>query len=369
MDLEMTTITASDVRQSGELRPAPATARVAGPPCAFVAPRHRDDPDWPWITRIGPMRTLPFRRIFIDSTFPPIPKLTRLYQGWQHLQAMAALRPVQLAFLFSDGAGGPMTGPLARLISPARRIYVGFTQDGPWPQRRIDRFAAILARCNAVTMFTEEERAVYLDRYGLEADRVRVIPIHTDETGDYRQYGEQSPRRRPFILSLGSPNRRFTPVARACRDLGIDLVIITRPWHENDSLDELAELGAEVITDADKLRALTYLKHARLAVAAFDDPDIPGGFTTLVHGMFLRTPFILTQCLGMAEHVIDGETGYITPHDDEPALREAIGRLWSNPDLADRFGEAAYRRAQDRHSLQAAAEMFYRLALDVLRAG
>ena len=85
--------------------------------------------------------------------------------------------------------------------------------------------------------------------------------------------------------------------------------------------------------------------------------------------MFLRTPFILTQCLGMAEHVIDGETGYITPHDDEPALREGIERLWSNPDLADRFGEAAYRRAQDRHSLQAAAEMFYRLALDVLRAG
>jgi glycosyltransferase involved in cell wall biosynthesis len=340
---------------------------TAGPPCAFVAPRHRDDPDWPWLTRIGPMRTLPFRRIFIDNTFRPIPKLTALHQRWQYLQAVWALAPVQLAFLFSDGVGAALTGPLARYLAPARRIYVGFTQDGPWPRRRIERFTTLLGRCDAVTMFTEEERAIYLDRYRLEANRVRVIPIHTDETNDYRQYPDVPPRDRPFALSLGSPNRRFTPIARVCRDLGIDLVIITRPWHENDSLHELADLGAEIITDADKLRALTYLKHARLAVAAFDDPHIAGGFTTLVHAMFLRTPFVLTQCLGMAEHVIDGETGFVTPHDDEPALHEAIRRLWNDPGLAERFGEAAHRRGQARHSLTAAADMFYRLTLDVLR--
>jgi len=364
MNIHMTTMTMT----GGTAAVEEDETTTAGPPCAFVASRHRDDPDWPWLTRIGPMRTLPFQRIFIDNTFRPVPKLTGLYQRWQHVKAMRALAAVQLAFLFSDRVGAALTGPFARLLAPARRIYVGFTQDGPWPRRRIERFATLLGRCEAVTMFTEEERAVYLDRYRLVPDRVRVIPIHTDETGDYRQYPDDPPRDRPFVLSLGSPNRRFMPVARACRDLGIDLVIITRPWHENDSLHELADLGAEVITDADRLRALTYLKHARLAVAAFDDPHIAGGFTTLVHAMFLRTPFILTQCLGMAEHVIDGETGYITPHDDELALRDAIERLWNDPDLARRFGEAAHRRGQAHHSLKAAAEMFFRLALDVLRA-
>jgi glycosyltransferase involved in cell wall biosynthesis len=341
---------------------------TAGPPCAFVAPRHRDDPDWPWLTCIGPMRTLPFRRIFIDNTFRPVPKLSGLYQRWQYAKAAWALMPVHLAFLFSDGVGAALTGPLARRLAPARRIYVGFTQDGPWPRRRIERFATLLGRCDAVTMFTEEERAVYLDRYHLTPDRARVIPIHTDETNGYRQYPDTPPRDRPFALSLGSPNRRFAPVARACRDLGIDLVIITRPGHENDSLHELADLGAEIITDANKQRALTYLKHARLAVAAFDDPNIAGGFTTLVHAMFLRTPFVLTQCLGMGEHVIDGETGFVTRHDDEPGLHEALKQLWNDPDLATRFGEAAHRRAQARHSLTAAADMFYRLALDVLRS-
>jgi len=84
--------------------------------------------------------------------------------------------------------------------------------------------------------------------------------------------------------------------------------------------------------------------------------------------MFLSTPFVLTQCLGMAEHVIDGETGFITPHGDEDALREAIGKLWHDEDLATRFGDAARQRGRARHSLDAAAEAFSRLALDVLDA-
>jgi len=138
-----------------------------------------------------------------------------------------------------------------------KRIYVGFTQDGHWAEKRKTRFGKLLRRCDAVTMFTEEERAVYLDRYSLDGERVRVIPIHTDETNGYREYPDESPQEKPYVLSLGSPNRRFTIVARACRELGVDLVIITRPWHENDALDELAQMGAQVITDADKMKALT----------------------------------------------------------------------------------------------------------------
>ncbi len=341
-------------------------SRLEKVPLAFVAPRHPQDADWPWITDVGPMRSLHFRKIFIDNTCHSVPKLTGPFIHWQYLQAMLAIRSSELAFLFSTDIGIGMTGPLSRMISQPKRIYVGFTQDGPWPEQRIARLARALGSCHAVTVFTEDERQVYLKRFDLEPERVRVIPLHTDETDGYREYGDESPRTSPYVLSLGSPNRRFKPVAAACKELGIDLIIITRPWHKNDSLEELADLGAEIITDADKQRALTYLKHARLAVAVLDDPTIPGGFTTLVHSMYLRTPFVLSRALGVAEHVIDGETGFVTPHDDEPALREAIHKLWSDPQLAHRFGEKAFDLAHKRHSLEAAAGMFHDLALKVL---
>ncbi len=323
--------------------------------------RHAADPQWRWVTHIGPMRSLDVERCYVDNLFKPIPKLTRLYQRWQYSRAARRMAGHQLSFVFSPDIGIGVSQHFAA-GGRSRRIYVGFTQDGPWPDARIEQLSAALGRFDAVTVFTEEEKQVYVPRYGLDAQRVHVIPIHTDETEGYRQYPDAPPRDDAYVLSLGSPNRRFKPVVAACRSLGIPLVIITRPWHKNDDLEEMSRQGAEVITDANQMKALTYLKHARLAVMAFDDPTIAGGYTTLMHAMFMRTPFVVTQCLGMAEHVIDGETGFVSPHDDEPALTAAIDRLWTEPGLAESFGEASYRRAFERHSLEAAADSFFELA-------
>jgi glycosyltransferase involved in cell wall biosynthesis len=365
----MTTITPSTLERHTGRAPEAAAGEPAatGLRLAFVAPRHRDEPDWPWVTRIGSMRSCGFRRIFIDNDYAPWPKLTPLFQQWQYWRAMRAVRDVPLTFLFSFDLAIGMTGGLSRLMRTPRRVFVGFSQDLHWTPRRMRKMGRALRRCEAATVFTQAERRLYAERYGLDQQRVHVIPIHTDESDGYRAYGDQSPRERPYVLALGSKTRKFMPVARACCKLGIDLVVITRPNHPNDDLDEIAALGAEVITDADRVKALTYLKHARLAAAAFEDPDLPGGFATVVHAMFMRTPFVLTQSLGMDEHVLDGETGYVTPHDDEHALRDAIGRVWEDDALRMRFEDAALQRARDRHSLEAAAEMFYRLALKLLR--
>jgi glycosyltransferase involved in cell wall biosynthesis len=231
-----------------------------------------------------------------------------------------------------------------------------------------------MKQLDAVTVFSEDERQLYLKRYALRPDRTHLIPIHTDETGDYSQYSNQLPadatvRQNEYVLSLGSPNRRFAPIARACASLRVPLVIITRPWHKNDSLDELARLGATIITDADKMRSLTYLRCARAAVMAFETDQLPGAFTTLIHGMFMSTPSVVTSCLGIGDYVVHGENGLVTPHGDEQALQGAIERIWSEPGLARRLGEAGFQRAQRLYSLEAAASMHERLALSLVQAG
>jgi glycosyltransferase involved in cell wall biosynthesis len=300
--------------------------------------------------------------MFIENTFTPIPKLTRLYRAWQVRCAMAAMAPYDIAFTFSVDLCLAI-GARRRSATP-RLVYVGFTQDGPWDQTKIDAISRAMQSYDAITVFTDDERDVYIERYRLDPSRIHTIPIHTDERDGYGAYPVERPIEHDYVLSLGSPNRRFKPVADACRKLGMPLVIVTRPWHSNDSLDELRALGAEVITDANKVRALTLLKHSKMTVMAFDDPAIPGGFTTLVHGMFMRTPFILTQCRGMGEHVVDGTNGFITPHDDQAALEQAMDRLWTEPGLADTFGAQGERLAEQRHSLSAAASHF-----DALIAG
>ncbi len=334
---------------------------------AFVAPRYSHDPDWPWITRIEPMDQWSFDRIYIDNVYERFPKATGIYRRWQYARAARRIRSHDLVFLFSTDIGIGLTSRLRHSMQRPQLIYVGFTQDGPWPGKRIREIAKALQRCDVVTMFSEQERQVYVERYGLAPEQAVVLPIHTDETDEYRQYGDDSPEEKPFALALGSPNRRFTPTAKICKALGVPLVIITRPWHKLDSLDELRSLGAKVITDADKLKALTYLKHAQLAVLPFDDPTIAGGYTTIIHAMFLRTPMVATNCLGIPEHIIDGETGYVTRHGDDNALKDAINQLWSQPSAAQHFGDAAARRALDRHSMETAAQNFSKLIGSVVK--
>jgi glycosyltransferase involved in cell wall biosynthesis len=346
---------------------------------AFVAPRHPDGSNWPWLSNIGAMRKHRWNAHYIQHTFAKWgkrgEKLSKPYVRWQYAMAMRGISPpkADLAFFFSTDINLGMTAWPSRMMRQPKRIYVGFTQDGVWPQKKVDALSHAMRQLDAVTVFSEDERRLYLTRYGLEESRVKLIPIHTDETGDYSQYPEALPpdapssiRKGEYVLSLGSPNRRFTPIAKACEALKVPLVIITRPWHKNDSLEELTKMGATIITNADKMKSLTYLRCAKAAVMAFDTDQLPGAFTTLIHGMFMKTASVVTSCLGMSDYVIDGETGLITGHGDEEALRIAIARVWNESGLAQRMGEAGYQRAQRLYSLEAAATAHEALTQQVL---
>jgi hypothetical protein len=334
----------------------------------FIAPRHADGGNWPWLSRIGPMRKHRFESIYIENTCETLPKATRLYVRWQYLRAMRAISAADLAFFFSTDVGMGMTFWLTRLLRQPKRVYVGFTQDAQWSLRKIERLGRALRQFDAVTVFSEDERRLYINRYDLQPERVNLIPIHTDEVTGYEQYDAEPPLPTPYVLSMGSPNRRFMPVAKACRALNIPLVIITRPTHRNDSLHDLANLGATIITNANRFQALSWLRHARLASMVFQTPTLPGAFTTLIHSMFLRTPSVVTQCLGMTDYVKDGETGFITPHSDDEALTEAIGRLWNDAHLRERFACNGLLFAQREFSLEAAAQKFHDLAEHVLQS-
>ncbi len=346
---------------------------------AFVAPRHPDGSAWPWLSRIGPMQRHRWQAAYIENTFTRWgrhgEKLSRFWIRWQYAKAMRLISRADLAYFFSTDINLGMTGRLSKLFQRPRRVYVGFTQDGIWPQQKIDALARAMQQLDGVTVFSEDERRLYISRYGLEPERTHVIPIHTDETGDYSGYPDALPadapsslRKGEFVLSLGSPNRRFAPIARACQHLKIPLVIITRPWHKNDSLDELAKMGATIITNADKMKSLTYLRCAKAAIMAFDTDQLPGAFTTLIHAMFMRTASVVTSCLGMSDYIADGENGLVTPHGNEDALQAAIDRMWNEPRLATRMGDAGFDRAQRLYSLEAAATMHAALAQRVMQS-
>ena len=78
----------------------------------------------------------------------------------------------------------------------------------------------------------------------------------------------------------------------------------------------------------------------------------------LAEAGYSRRPVVATRVGGIPEVVVDGETGFLVPPDDVPALAAAIGRLAADPTLRGRLGAAGRARAEANFSVQRMAAEF-----------
>jgi glycosyltransferase involved in cell wall biosynthesis len=84
---------------------------------------------------------------------------------------------------------------------------------------------------------------------------------------------------------------------------------------------------------------------------------------TAVEAMAAGKPVVATSVGGPAEVVVDGETGYLVPPGDVPALAGALAALTTDPGRRALMGEAGRRRAAARFDIRqhaAACERIYR---------
>jgi glycosyltransferase involved in cell wall biosynthesis len=80
-------------------------------------------------------------------------------------------------------------------------------------------------------------------------------------------------------------------------------------------------------------------------------PELMG--QTLLEGMACGIPAICTDVASMPEAVMDGVTGFVVPPDDLAAMRSAIIRLLTDPNLANRLGAAARDRMRSKFTWEA----------------
>lgn len=68
----------------------------------------------------------------------------------------------------------------------------------------------------------------------------------------------------------------------------------------------------------------------------------------LLEAMGAGLPVIATRVGGIPEAVADGETGLLVPHEDAPALADALSRLAADAPLRAAMGLAGHQRAESR---------------------
>jgi glycosyltransferase involved in cell wall biosynthesis len=94
---------------------------------------------------------------------------------------------------------------------------------------------------------------------------------------------------------------------------------------------------------------------ASLFVLASDEEGLG---IVILEAMASGLPVVSTRCGGPETAVIEGETGYLTPVGDAPAMADAMQRLLAAPIQRQQMGQRGRQVAEERFSIAAAGTVF-----------
>ena len=214
---------------------------------------------------------------------------------------------------------------------------------------------AVLRAADRVIALTRGE-AERLAKWGIERDRVRVIPNGIDLDEFPARAGVRRASPHPIVLYVGRmyPEQKgldtLIPAFAALSGAGsVELRLIGEDWGGISLVRRLAK--AQGVTD--RVRILGPLSRAEVlseyaSASAF---VLPSHFDSspfvLLEAMASGLPIVATRVGGVPEVVVEGATALLVPPGDPASLTAALDRLLSDPSLAARFAEAGHRRAEE----------------------
>jgi glycosyltransferase involved in cell wall biosynthesis len=151
---------------------------------------------------------------------------------------------------------------------------------------------------------------------------------------------------------------------RGCRDYRLLLVGPIDPVYR-----ARLQAQAERLHVADRVEFVGYQSPVQPWIAASDllvHPSLYEAFPRVIlEAMALFKPVVASRVGGVAEAVLDGETGFLVPAEQADALAAALERCLVDASLRERMGKAGRQRAEasfgaEQHARQIEAE-YHRL--------
>lgn len=90
-------------------------------------------------------------------------------------------------------------------------------------------------------------------------------------------------------------------------------------------------------------------QHARFVVVTLEDTlQSSAGINVILEASACGKAVIATRSEGTPTYLVDGETGILVPPNDVPALRAAMEKLWTDPELARDMGAKGRRFVEQK---------------------
>ena len=168
-----------------------------------------------------------------------------------------------------------------------------------------------------------------------------------------------------FILASGRSYRDFETLARAVEGTEVQVKVSTRKFSLAGidlpkNMEIMGWLAYRELQD--------YLYKSRFYVVPLQPITFAGGDSSLLHAMSFGKAVVATRSPSTETYIKHEVTGLLVEPGDVEGMRQAILRLWRNPEEAKRMGKVARWSFEENHTIDKLAQRIYGIALEVHRA-
>ena len=269
----------------------------------------------------------------------------------------------------------------AALAARARGIPLVFTRHGTGTMYSTRFRSGWLATrlCSQAVGVSKKVSEQLMAEQGLGPDKISTVPNGVDSDRFRPDAGRRESVRRELglgpeetlFITIGrlAPEKNYPLLIQAAAELqaqGLDIKLaFVGDGAERDSLEGLARdggLGSRALFLGVRHDIPGLLNAADVFCLSSRTEGAP---MSILEAMASGLPVVSTDCGGVAELVGPGETGFLVPVDDCPALSQAMARLVREPELAAKVGAAArddqIRRFSSGSMAQAYLDIYSRL--------
>lgn len=160
-----------------------------------------------------------------------------------------------------------------------------------------------------------------------------------------------------IIGAAGTEMRDYPTLIEAMRGLDIPChiaagIVRTKTPHTIRVLNDSDALPPNIVVAPKSYAELRELyARSRFVVVPLLESDTDNGLTCILEAMAMGKAIICSRTRGQVDIIREGVTGVYVPQGDPRAMREAILRLWNNPELCKAMGREARATAERSYSL------------------
>lgn len=184
------------------------------------------------------------------------------------------------------------------------------------------------------------------NRWRLPDKQVVLTPFMVDTQFFSPELAAPRPQPRPMICAVGREARDYDTLLAAVVDLPLDVMIVAGSlWSRRADSTQGRQLPANVTVGQYSYVELRQIyADAALVVLPLRPNNFQAGITSLLEAMAMGKAVICSRTTGMADLLVEGESGLYVPPEDAAALRAAILHLLDDPSRRAKLGQTGYRR-------------------------